>query len=439
MNSKIATEVDAEEDEWLIYDDVAGDGATEEKPVEEKQQWLILIVDDDLDVHAVTRLALHKIRYKNRGLKFLSAYSRKEAFVVLRDTPDIALVLLDVVMETDDAGLGLAKQIRTELNNQLVRVVLRTGQPGQAPEQSVVLEYDINDYKSKTELTAQKLFTTVVSSLRAFDSLQQAERGKAELAASLAKVKILKLALDQHSMVAITDQCGKITYANDKFCAGSKYSREELLGQGYRIFDSGHHPKQFFSELWATITAGKTWQAEIKNRARDGSAYWVDTTVLPFFNPETQSNQFVAIHTDITQRKQAQASLQASEAQMRHLLGVSPIAVSIERVSDKRRVFANQRFADMFNTSLSIVIGADPLQFYQNPQDHEDIAERLAKGETINNLHVDLLTRDRKKLLILGSYSLIEYEGEEAILAWFYDVAERAQMPSVIAVAAANP
>ncbi len=270
MNSNIDTDAADEEEEWLIYDDTA-ENLQEEKPVEEKQQWQILIVDDDLDVHAVTRLALHKIRFKNRGLKFLSAYSRKEAFAVLRDTPDIALVLLDVVMETDDAGLSLARQIRGELNNQMIRVVLRTGQPGQAPEQSVVIEYDINDYKSKTELTAAKLFTTVVSSLRAYDSLQQAERGRAELSASLAKVKILKLALDQHSMVAITDQFGKITYANDKFCAVSKYAREELLGQGYRIFDSGHHPKDFFSDLWGSIAAGKTWQAEIKNRARDGS------------------------------------------------------------------------------------------------------------------------------------------------------------------------
>jgi PAS domain S-box-containing protein len=434
MNAEISTEAD---DDWLIYDDVPGEGAAEEKVVEDKL-WQVLIVDDDLDVHAVTRLALHKIRFKGRGLKFLSAYSRKEAFVVLRDTPDIALVLLDVVMETDDAGLSLARQIRGELNNQLIRVVLRTGQPGQAPEQSVVIEYDINDYKSKTELTAQKLFTTVVSSLRAYDSLQQAERGKAELSASLAKVKILKLALDQHSMVAITDQFGKITYANDKFCAGSKYSREELLGQGYRIFDSGHHEKEFFTHLWDTIALGKTWQGEVRNRARDGSFYWVDTTILPFFNPETQSNQYVGIHTDVTERKRAQASLQDSEAQMRHLLGVSPIAVSIERISNKQRVFANQRFADMFNTTLALVVGADPLQFYQIHEDHDQIAERVTNGETITSMPLDLLTRDRKKIAVLASYSRMDYEGEPAMLAWFYEVPTHVQMPSLVAVAAAN-
>ncbi len=419
MNSEVSTEIEgAEEDEWLIYDDVIEGG--DEKGVEEKL-WLILIVDDDLDVHAVTRLALHKIRFKGRGLKFLSAYSRKEAYAVMRDTPDIALVLLDVVMESDDAGLNLARQIREELNNHSVRVVLRTGQPGQAPEQRVVMEYDINDYKSKTELTAQKLFTTVVSSLRAYDSLMQAERGKTELVASLAKVKILKSALDQHSLVAISDQFGKITYANDHFCNVSKYAREELMGQGYRIFDSGYHSKEFFANLWNTITEGRIFRSEIKNRARDGSFFWVDTTILPFLNPESHSMQYVGIHTDITERKLAQASLQASEAQMRHLLSVSPIAVSIERLSTKQRVFANQRFADMFNTTLALVTGADPLQFYQNQEEHDGVLVRLMKGETIINEPLQLLTRDRKPLSVLASFSRMEYEGEPAMLAWFYD------------------
>lgn len=434
MDPEVATDVDdSAEEEWLIYDDPV-EGGGEDKAVEEKL-WQVLIVDDDLDVHAVTRLALHKIRFKGRGLKFLSAYSRREAYAVLRDTTDIALVLLDVVMETDDAGLSLARQIREELNNQIVRVVLRTGQPGQAPEQRVVIEYDINDYKSKTELTAQKLFTTVVSSLRAYDSLMQAERGKAELAASLAKIKILKHALDQHSLVAITDQFGKITYANDRFCQVSKYSREELLGQGYRIFNSGEHSKEFFANLWDTIADGRVWQAEVKNRARDGSFFWVDTTILPYLNPDNGAMQYVGIHTDVTERKHAQTSLQASEAQMRHLLSVSPIAVSIERLSTKQRVFANQRFADMFNTTLPLVIGADPLQFYHNPQDHEDVLARLEKGETIINLPLELITRDRKPISVLASFSRMEYEGEAAMLVWFYDT--RVQAAPAVAVGVA--
>ncbi|HYD68569.1 diguanylate cyclase [Azospirillum sp.] len=142
--------------------------------------WRVLIVDDDPEVHAVTRLALAKVRFKGRRLEMLSAYSAAQAADTLRDTPDIAIVLLDVVMETDDAGLRLVRTIRDVLANHAVRIILRTGQPGQAPEESVILNYDINDYKAKTELTTQKLFTTVVAALRAYSdiiALETSRRG----------------------------------------------------------------------------------------------------------------------------------------------------------------------------------------------------------------------------------------------------------------------
>ncbi|MYM40586.1 DUF3369 domain-containing protein [Duganella qianjiadongensis] len=173
------------DDNWLIQEDEDDAPATgQESP--EQRLWRVLIVDDDVDVHAVTRLALRNVSFKGRELELYSAYSGKEAYEFLRTTPDIALVLLDVVMETDDAGLLLARRIREELHNGIVRVVLRTGQPGQAPEQRVIIEYDINDYKAKTELTTQKLFTTVISALRAYESLNMLERSRIGLGKILA-------------------------------------------------------------------------------------------------------------------------------------------------------------------------------------------------------------------------------------------------------------
>lgn len=179
------TDCNAADDNWLIDEDedelpASGLGAPDQR------LWRVLIVDDDVDVHAVTRLALRNVSFKGRELELFSAYSGREAFDILRDTPDIALVLLDVVMETDDAGLILARRIREELHNAIVRVVLRTGQPGQAPEQRVIIEYDINDYKAKTELTTQKLFTTVISALRAYESLNMLERSRIGLGKILA-------------------------------------------------------------------------------------------------------------------------------------------------------------------------------------------------------------------------------------------------------------
>ena len=179
------TDSNAADDNWLLDEDEE-EAPAAGLPAPDQRLWRVLIVDDDVDVHAVTRLALRNVSFKGRELELFSAYSGREAFDILRDTPDIALVLLDVVMETDDAGLLLARRIREELHNAIVRVVLRTGQPGQAPEQRVIIEYDINDYKAKTELTTQKLFTTVISALRAYESLNMLERSRVGLGKILA-------------------------------------------------------------------------------------------------------------------------------------------------------------------------------------------------------------------------------------------------------------
>jgi diguanylate cyclase (GGDEF)-like protein len=147
----------------------AADTPVKSKP--HKRDWRVLVVDDDAEVHSVTRMILGKMHYNGRNIELLSAHSAAEARTLLEQENDIAAILLDVVMETDDAGLQLVKIIREELNNQAIRIILRTGQPGQAPEERVIVDYDINDYKAKSELTAQKLFTTVVAALRSYETI----------------------------------------------------------------------------------------------------------------------------------------------------------------------------------------------------------------------------------------------------------------------------
>ncbi|MCD2450952.1 DUF3369 domain-containing protein [Methylicorpusculum oleiharenae] len=134
--------------------------------------WKILIVDDELDIRTLTRISLRDFTFANRSIEFIEAGSAQEALDQLTKHDDIAMALIDVVMETDDAGLKLVDHIRYQLNNDMIRIVIRTGQPGIAPERYVIDHYDIDDYKDKTELTASRLYTTVRSALKAFRDLQ---------------------------------------------------------------------------------------------------------------------------------------------------------------------------------------------------------------------------------------------------------------------------
>jgi response regulator RpfG family c-di-GMP phosphodiesterase len=140
--------------------------------------WKVLLVDDEPDIHDITKLTLSRFRLDERSLTFLHAYSGAEAKEILAREKDIALVFLDVVMEKEDSGLEVARWMRKDLDNQFSRIVLRTGQPGQAPEERVIVDYDINDYKEKTELDRTKLFTTTFAALRAYRDIMKVEEAR---------------------------------------------------------------------------------------------------------------------------------------------------------------------------------------------------------------------------------------------------------------------
>jgi len=145
---------------------------------EDLHPWKIIIVDDESGVHEITKIALDGFSFQGKAVTFLSAYSGEEAKEMIRKNPDVAVVLLDVVMETDDSGLQIVRFIREDLKNNFTRIILRTGQPGKAPAKEVIVEYDINDYKEKSTLDNQELFTTVTASLRAYRDLRTIEKNR---------------------------------------------------------------------------------------------------------------------------------------------------------------------------------------------------------------------------------------------------------------------
>ncbi|MCB0163763.1 MAG: response regulator [Anaerolineae bacterium] len=156
-----------------------------EAPPDQTQEycncWKVLIVDDKIEAHQVAKLALKRVKFEHKTLKFYSAFSAQEAKEVLQEQSDIALILLDVVMESDHAGLELAQYIRDILANKMIRIIIRTGQPGKAPEELVFMDYDINDYTTKTESTREKITTAVIGALRSYRDLTTIEEQKKEL------------------------------------------------------------------------------------------------------------------------------------------------------------------------------------------------------------------------------------------------------------------
>ena len=154
---------------------------TQDSVTTAKNTWKVLIVDDEEEIHVVTRLALHDFSFGGRHLEFVSAYSGEQARQMIQDNPDTAIILLDVVMETDSAGLDVARFIRQDIGNHFVRIILRTGQPGLAPERRVLKVYDINDYRAKTELTQDRLFSVIYTALSSYRDLIALARSRHQL------------------------------------------------------------------------------------------------------------------------------------------------------------------------------------------------------------------------------------------------------------------
>jgi CheY-like chemotaxis protein len=290
-----ATDHVTEDDPDLFADDEQASAASA-TVMDEQPPWRILIADDDVDVHVVTKFALSNTNFQGRRLSFFHAYSAREALSKLRDTPDIALVLLDVMMETADAGLRFARQVRNDLHNDLVRIVLRTGQPGQELEHSIIVDYDINDFWSKTDLTTRKLFTTVIASLRAYATLAAAARARDTAHAQLERAQQVIAAVDRHALVLTLDRDGRIVEPNPYFCRLVGMKPEQLRGRDLHAVHREPFPAELVTGIMTALARGGSWDGDIDATLASGACH-LRCSVLVFKDAGGAVQQYVAVAT----------------------------------------------------------------------------------------------------------------------------------------------
>ena len=198
------------------------------------------------------------------------------------------------------------------------------------------------------------------------DLFHQREQSQRDLQIALADLAVQKFALDQHAIVTTADVAGNITYANDKFCEISGYTREELIGQNHRMMNSGVHPRSFFEEMWQTIWAGRVWHGEICNRAKDGRLSWLNATIVPFCDSAGRPVQYIAIRTDITERKRQESIIEQAEARLRRITNTVPGVVFQCQVGqgEIRYTFVSERLNDVRGLAVDAVLqdGSLPLR-----------------------------------------------------------------------------
>lgn len=390
------------------------------------KSWSILVVDDDHSVHDVTRLILGHFKLLDRNIKLTHFYSAQEAKMMLEKDNDFCVILLDVVMENDHAGLDLVNHIRKVINNQMVRIVLRTGQPGQAPELNVISDYDINDYKEKSELTSEKLKACITSAIRSFRDLetikelanqraileQKTQLQNTELQAINEKLKseILEHSNTEHELeltnqklssiidnstaiIALKDTNGVYDLVNSAFCDSLKLSSDFSVGKtDAELFGSETSETIRYNDQ-QVIKNKKPIQCEEILPTHDGDHFYLSTK-FPLLDSSGNIYRICTISTDITDRLEAQNKI-LHYSQYDPLTDLPNRALFMDRLSQAisrtpwTKNFIAVIFIDldrfkMINDTLGHDVGDQLLKMVA-----ERLTEVLREGDTVSRLGGD--------------------------------------------------
>lgn len=412
----------------LIHFDTISDFKAPDHTIEQSR-WKIIIADDQEEVHSVTKLVLDDYSFKSRGIELLSAYSGIETKKMIEKYPDVALILLDVVMETDDAGLEVVRHIREKLKNNIVQIVLSTGQPGQAPEQEVITKYDINDYKSKTEFNARKLITCVTSSLRAYElsyCLNQAniklnnyrnhleklvkertlklEKTNEQLKSEIEERKRAEIALNQNNEILnnilaaspigiclVEDNL--IQWANDEMKKIFQYThKKDFNSKNMSIFYPSEKENHRVNQtIYKQLETDKPIEVDATFKRQNGSTFF-GHLMMSCSEPSNPMKRAILTISDISWRKQAELD----HTQKERFQGALEMAGSI---------------CHELNQPLQYISGASEIIIMDMPDDEQfnDTIYKIKK-------QVDRMGKITRQLMGITKYKTRDYVGGSKII-----------------------
>jgi len=342
--------------------------------------WIVMIVDDEQEIHDVTKIALDGFVFQGKPISFISAYSGEQAKALLKENPDTAIIFLDVVMEENDAGLQVVKYIRDTLQNHLVRIILRTGQPGEAPEEKTIINYDINDYKHKAELTRRKLFVTTIAGLRAYYDLILIEINKAALKQTLEAIPVGICVLEAHTVTP--------TYINQKAhqIFGSRLEQNisaENLVEVCQFHVAGTSQTYPYEKLpMVCALHGKTIHVDDLEIHQDEQNIPIESWGTPIYDNDGKVIYSLTTFQDISERQQAEAAkiklIQEREAKnvaLRYSQEIEAKNVDLVKLNRDKNEFLGIVAHDLKNPLSAIKGYAEEIEEYCHEMSKEEIVE----------------------------------------------------------------